>query len=383
LRAAEIASIQQAIGVLRSDDARDTFKKSYDSQSFVQLDGHHHHHHHHHHDHRRSHALSMIRKIAKISKDSRVLALATQLADKKEEPTEIDEENPFTEVVSAIDGMISDLGLEEASDLETKENCEKERMDTTNSAKKNSKLIDTNTETIDRHSAEIDASNKTIKEIEAEVSELEEQKTQAQNQRADENTEFLAAKADDEKAVELVGNAITALKSFYEREDLKFVQVRRVTQPFVESGEAPTPPPSTFEGGYGGSQGESAGIIGILELISADITKDITKADTDEGDAVTAHGKFEEDLDADILALNNLKSDTNTAMSDSMEAKGLEETDKNTNGESLTADLSYLKKLAPGCDFMAVNFNTRMTNRQAEVDGLNKAKAILNGAGAQ
>ena len=90
----------------------------------------------------------------------------------------------------------------------------------------------------------------------------------------------------------------------------------------------------------GGSQGESAGIIGILELISADITKDITKADTDEGDAVTAHGKFEEDLDADILALNNLKSDTNTAMSDSMEAKGLEETDKNTNQESFTADLS-------------------------------------------
>ena len=33
LRTAEIASINEAISVLRSDDARDTFKKSFDSQS--------------------------------------------------------------------------------------------------------------------------------------------------------------------------------------------------------------------------------------------------------------------------------------------------------------------------------------------------------------
>ena len=38
LRSEEIASINEAISVLRSDDARDTFKKSFDSQSFIQLE---------------------------------------------------------------------------------------------------------------------------------------------------------------------------------------------------------------------------------------------------------------------------------------------------------------------------------------------------------
>merc|ERR1719265_1943603 len=37
LRAGEIASIQEAIGILRSDDARDTFSRSFASQGFLQL----------------------------------------------------------------------------------------------------------------------------------------------------------------------------------------------------------------------------------------------------------------------------------------------------------------------------------------------------------
>merc|ERR1719473_1148048 len=38
LRAGEIAAISQALGILRSDDARDLFKKSFDNDSFLQVD---------------------------------------------------------------------------------------------------------------------------------------------------------------------------------------------------------------------------------------------------------------------------------------------------------------------------------------------------------
>ena len=37
LRAEEIKSINEAISILRSDDARDQFGKSFESQGFVQL----------------------------------------------------------------------------------------------------------------------------------------------------------------------------------------------------------------------------------------------------------------------------------------------------------------------------------------------------------
>merc|ERR1719194_287725 len=78
LRTAEIASINEAISVLRSDDARDTFKKSFDSQGFLQTQETKKHH------TRRSLALSAIRKAAIKSKDARMQALSTMLA--MEEP---------------------------------------------------------------------------------------------------------------------------------------------------------------------------------------------------------------------------------------------------------------------------------------------------------
>merc|ERR1719472_738782 len=228
-----------------------------------------------------------------------------------------------------------------------------------------SKEIDTNTETIDRLTASIAAAEKKIKEIEEEVEDLNKQKQDASDQRTKENTEYLAAKSDDEKAVELVGTAVAALAKFYTDNGLSFAQVRRVKQePFVAAGEAPTPPPTTWNNEYGGAKGENNGIVAILELIADDIKKDIAKAKGEEENSVKAYDALVADVDASISSLESTKSDV----------------EGTTNQEDLDSTLAFLKEIAPGCDFIAVNFNTRLKNRQAEVDGLNKAKAILQGA---
>ena len=348
LRAEEIASINEAIGILRSDDARDTFTKSFDSQSFVQLSKKH--------DHRRKLGLAMIRKTAAKTNDSRLAALSTLLAMKEDPPAEINEADPFVEVISAIDNMLAELKTEEETDLANKERCEKERMENTQKAKMTSKKIDTNTETIDRLTAQIAAAEKKIKEIEDEVADLESQKTAAGDQRAKENTEYLAAKSDDEKAVELVGQAVSVLTGFYEKNGLSLAQIRRVKQePFVEAGEAPTPPPTTFEGGYGGAKGESNGIVAILELIKDDITKDISKATTDEETAVKAYDALVADIDASIGSLQSTKSDLEGTMADDEGSMVEEKGERTSNQEDLDSTLAFLKEIAPGCDFIAVN----------------------------
>jgi hypothetical protein len=372
LRSEEIASINEAISVLRSDDARDTFKKSFDSQSFIQIEKKKH-------DHRRKLGLAAIRKTASVTKDVRLAALSTLLA-MKEEP-EINEEDPFKEVIEAIDSMLGDLKTEEETDLANKERCEKERMENTQSAKMKSKEIDTNTETIDRLTASIAAAEKKIKEIEEEVEDLNKQKQDAGDQRTKENTEYLAAKSDDEKAVELVGTAVAALQKFYTDNGLSFAEVRRVKQePFVAAGEAPTPPPTTFEGDYGGAKGENKGIVAILELIADDIKKDISKATSEEEASVKAYDALVADVDASISSLESTKSDLEGTMADDESSMTTEKGERTTNQEDLDSTLAFLKEIAPGCDFIAVNFNTRLKNCQAEVDGLNKAKAILQGA---
>lgn len=147
LRAGEVAAISQALGVLRSDDARDLFKKSFDNDSFLQLDRKAH-------NSRGSRALAMIRRTAAISKDVRLSALATILSTQKSGRNETDvTADPFAPVISAIDAMITSLSTEEAEDLSKKDQCEKDRMENTQTAKMLSKKIDTNTETIDRLAA--------------------------------------------------------------------------------------------------------------------------------------------------------------------------------------------------------------------------------------
>merc|ERR1719428_1076389 len=270
-----------------------------------------------------------------------------------------------------IDGLIEELETEESDDLKTKEQCEKERMENTQEAKMVSKEIDTNVETIDRLTAQIEEAEKMIKQIQAEIQDLDVEIRDAGDNRAKENAEYMAAEAEDNAAVELVSNAMGVLEKFYEENGLKFTQlhaeVRRAgEEPFVAAGEAPTPPPamSTTDGSR-----ESKGVIMMLEMIKEDIEKDIAKAK-----------KHVEDIEGAIKAKEQTKSDLEGEMASDSEARTQENTTMADNQGQLKAVMDYLKEIAPGCDFIAMNFNIRLTNRQMEVDGLKKAKSILQGA---
>merc|ERR1719311_1618896 len=279
LRAEEIAAIQEAIGILHSDDARDTFKKSFDSQGlfFTQMGELRHRHPH---KGQQKSALSLMRTLASTTKDVRIAAVVAALQPKIPEGDEITDEvaaDPFKEVIKMIDDIIAELETEEGDDLKTKEQCESERMENTQEAKRVAKEIDTNVQT-----------------IKAEIADLEIEIRDAGDNRAKENKEYMAAESDDLAAVELVKSAKGVLEKFYEEAGLKFAQmhreVRRVSgsqEPFVAAGEAPTPPPAGFDDYSGGSR-QSQGVIAMLELIKEDIEKDIEKAKKQEEEAQKA-----------------------------------------------------------------------------------------------
>jgi hypothetical protein len=41
--------------------------------------------------------------------------------------------------------------------------------------------------------------------------------------------------------------------------------------------------------------------------------------------------------------------------------------------------MKTMKDISPNCEYYAVNYKMRVSNRQIELDGLEKAKAILSG----
>jgi hypothetical protein len=354
LRTGELAAISQAISILSSDDARDLIKRSISSQGYSFLQDAQ--------SAKRRTAASTLRAAA--AGDRRLLSLSAQVANPSH----------FDEVISAIDNMVGTLNKEEESELSQKEGCEKDRMDDTRSAAKASRTMDEHTEAIMTLEAEIKELEAEIAQKQEEVKKTEEELAQATRLREDEAKAYAITKKDDEDAATLVLNAKDVLEKFYADNSLMLAQ-----QPFGAAGEAPPPPPKTWEAPYGGKTGEQSGIIATLALIHEDITKDIAKAQSEEDRAIADYTEFKSDSENKILELNTLIStlegDKSQKEFNIVTAAG----DRRLEGDSLKAVMKKIKDVEPGCDYFTINYPVRSKNRQLEVDGLQKARAILAG----
>merc|ERR1719199_1936405 len=344
LRKEEKASIAQAIATLRSDDARDLFKKSFDSHGalFVQTSAlvrkveHHH--------PTLMNGLAQMKRAAVKSGDMRLLLLAQSHAGKMGG-------DPFGPVIKDIDGFLADLKKEEDADMAEKEMCEKERAERTGRVQIYSKQIDMSTAVIGRLSEHIAASQKQVDAINVEIKENEDAKREATEIRNKEKVEYGESVDDDTAAGAVVENAIAVLKSFYENNELNapgFVQVRAVQE---QPGEAPTPPPSTWDDTYKGASGETGGIVALMEGIKADIEKDIRAADKEEADAQAAYDKLCADIDRTIAQLKSTRSDLEAMIASDQSSMETQKESRSTDQSSLQSHLDFLKEIATGCDF--------------------------------
>merc|ERR1719217_1011794 len=85
---------------------------------------------------------------------------------------------------------------------------------------------------------------------------------------------------------------------------MSLVQKRGKMEPVV-AGEAPPPPPTTWDAPYGGKTGESQGIIAILGMIHEDIEKDQAKAKAEEEKAIEEFDEFKAESEQHISDLNS------------------------------------------------------------------------------
>merc|ERR1719163_1945633 len=162
--------------------------------------------------------VSKLRDMASKHSDPRLAALAVRV--------HMHARGHFDKIVTEVMKMVSDLHEEADEDLKTKETCEQDRMTNTKTAKKSAQAMDDETALINRKKADIEAMQKEIAGIVAHVKELRLQLEEAQIQRAKENREYKAAKADDEAAAILIGKAADVLAKFYEDNGLVLAQTK-------------------------------------------------------------------------------------------------------------------------------------------------------------
>merc|ERR1719350_2150791 len=78
------------------------------------------------------------------------------------------------------------------------------------------------------------------------------------------------------------------------------------------------------------------------------------------------------DLEKQIQTLSETKADAEQDVEDN---KG----ERSTKKGELEVVMKKIKDAEPGCAYFQINYPLRVSNRQTEVDGLHKAKAILSG----
>merc|ERR1719281_907122 len=316
-------------------------------------------------------AAALLRQVGLAAKDSRLTVLAGR-ALPAEQQAEIDK------VVKLIDEMIQTLKDEEAEDLKSKEECETTREEQTNLAQEKSNEIDDASDAISREEAKIAEWKSQIAEKKDEIKKLEEDLAEATRTREKEKQEYETALADDKAARDLIQQAMEVLKGFYE-ENFSMLQGAAKQPPVVEAGKAPPPPPSTWSEPYGGAQGESKGIQAILGMILEDVKDEIEKSKQAEKDAIKAFEELKTDIENSIKAANEAISDLEKKIAESEEAIVEQMTTKTDAKKELDGIIEGIMSAEPGCNFMTINFEVRTKNRQLEIDGLLKAKAILTG----
>jgi predicted nucleic acid-binding Zn-ribbon protein len=370
LRTEEIASISKAIEILASDDAKDTMSSSFksqgnfflqeqDSKSECQRK-------------RVTKVINKLRDMATKHSDPRLSQLAVNL--------HLQAKGHFDKIVAEVMKMVSDLHEEADEDLKTKETCEADRMSNTKTAKKMAQAMDDETALINRKKADIEAMQKEIAGIVAHVKELKLQLEEAQIQRTKENVEYKASKADDEAAAVLIGKSKDVLEKFYSDNQLALSQTAaHVAQPEVTAGAAPPPPPTTWADPYGGNKGSTNGIISILEMVKADVEKDIKTATAQEEKAKTEYETFKSETEAMIKSLESEKASLEGEVGDAETAIVNAKNSRTDKKKVLDDTMAFLRSIAPSCDYMAVNFELRKANREAEIDGLIEAGTSLEG----
>merc|ERR1719379_1146840 len=303
-----------------------------------------------------------------------------------------------------IDAMVALLGKEQTTDDEKKAYCEAELDTAEDQEKALHHAIDDLETHIDETKESIATVTTEIAALEKGIADLDKAVAEATEQRKAEhaaNEETLVA---NNAAVELLGIAKNRLQKFYNpklykpapkrelsAEDRISVNFGGTAPPTAPPGGIagtgvtalaqanPGAPPETF-GAYEKTGQEATGVITMIDMLVADLDKEIQ---TMEVDKKNAQEEYEElmKVSAEKRA-SDVKSiaDKEGAKAD-LEAnlQKLGEESKATKAEAMGKGKT-LMDLHSECDWLLSNFETRKEARAAEVDSLQKAKAVLSGA---
>jgi len=397
MRGEELLALADTVKLLNDDDALELFKKTLPSASasFVQLTESA--------NNQRQQALAIVRAARQAKGRPELNFLALALEGKQVN---------FAKVVKMIDAMVVTLKAEQQDDSDKKEYCEMQ-FDTSDDKKKGLERSVSNLEkSIATEKETIATLVDELKKLEDGIVALDKSVAESTEQRKEENADYTELIASDSAAAELIGMAKNRMNKFYNKALYKAAPKRELSEedritvnmggtlaPTAAPGgisgtgitvladisahsgsdAAPPPPPATAAA-FSKKSEESNGVIAMMDLLIADLTKEMTEAKTTESDSQSDYEQAMKDsaekraLDTQTLAD---KTRAKADVSADMEAHGEEKT---ATTKTLMATLQYIQSLHAECDWLIQYYQVRKEARAGEIDSLTNAKSVLSGA---
>jgi len=358
IRAEETLAIADTIKLLNDDDALELFKKTLPTPSLLQM--------------KTSSQATKQRALAALqqasqgpNRDFRLDLISLALKGKKVS---------FDKVLKMVDNMVALLGKEQTDDDNKKEYCET-LIDKTED---DLKALELTVSDLGKAIADMKERSATLAEeieaLEDGIKSLDKQVADATEERKEEHEENTETLASDNAAKELIGMATNRMNKFYNP------KLYKPPAPEAFAQVAPPPPPATAAAAYAKKGGESSGVIAMMDMMVADLDKEITEIETEEKENQKEYEQFMGDSAA--KRANDAKSieDKESAKAD-LEANLVASTsEKAAKMKEAMATAQFLSEVHGDCDWLLSNFDMRKKARAGEIDSLTKAKAVLSGA---
>jgi hypothetical protein len=280
-------------------------------------------------------------------------------------------DDPFAKVKGLIQDMISKLEKEAGSEAVEKAYCDEQLARTEEKKGELDDDIATQTSRIDQATAVSALRKEEVQELQGELAALAKSQAGLDKARQEGHADYVEAKADLELGLTGVRKALSVLREYYGAASASAALLQDGTN--IGSMMRQPAVPEKFEAaaGAGGS------ILNILEVVESDFASSLAKEETAEADA-----------QADYEKISQQNAVTKTAKEQDVKYKLREakiadhivtelSADRVTSDTELSAVMTYYSKIKERCIAKPEKYGERQERRQAEIQGLKEAMAIL------
>jgi len=289
-------------------------------------------------------AVRFVRDLAKKQQSTALSQLAARMASAIRSS-----DDPFGKVKGLISDMITKLEEEAAADADHKAFCDKELAETNTKKADKTAAIERLTTAIDSMTARSAQLKEEVAALQKALAALAKEQAEMDKLRAEEAALYKKQKADMELGLDGVKTALKVLREYYGKE-----------------GKAHTE-----------ALGAGEGIIGLLEVVESDFSKELAEIIATEENAIATYKAETNENEIEKATKEQDVKYKNKEATDLDKEVAEATSDRDAVNAELDAVLKYLASLEAQCIEKAETYADRKAHREAEIAGLKEALTIL------